>query len=49
MTATTGHDGTDSQRTDDDDDWVDDTDGRTEEDDGDDRTDTTGRMDGQYI
>ena len=51
-TATTGHDGTDGQRTDDDgpDDGTDDgTDGRTEDDDGDDGADTMGRTDEIYI
>ena len=43
---TTGHEGTDGQRTDDDDDddgTDDGTDGRTKDDDGDNGTDTTGR------
>ena len=44
-TAMTGHDGTDGQRTDDDDG----TNGRTEDDDGDDGTDMTGRTDGRTI
>ena len=45
---TTGHDGMDGHRTDDDDGTDDGTDGRTEEDDdGDDGTDTTGRIDGR--
>ena len=53
-TATTGHDGTDGERTDDDDrmdgeDRTDDgTDGRTEDDNGDDGTDTTGQKDDLY-
>ena len=45
---TDAYDGTDGQRTDDDNETDDGTDGRTEDDDGDDGTDTTERTDGRY-